>query len=212
MIWSQDNGCGREVAWRSRSTVAGSIVSIFFLSLMCTALPVAAEDDGPLGFFKSRRVAKEADAALQAGRFDEALSLYDRLADGTRVSSKRHSRALRQGAVASLLVEPAQPETAVELLDRLPNARDPEIAMLRRLASIAANGTEGSEASPASTQDAEEAEAPPASKAEAEKDAENEVLKKRIQRLELQLAASQTELKRKEEALEKLKAMVVGEG
>lgn len=189
--------------------VARAMSACLWIALMTVLfVPVTAFADGEsLGFFESRRVAKEADQAMAAGRYSDALKLYERLADGTEVTNKRHAHGLRQAAAAALLAEPSDGERAAGHLDRLPKAyaRGPEIALLRRLAAAGeAPVAAAAESEPCPVPDEPAAGEAPAGELEGQ-------LKARLKRLEKELAATTAELKRKDEALEKLKAMVVGD-
>ena len=166
-----------------------------------------AQDSERLGFFESRRVAKDADRAMAAGRYDQALELFALLVDGLPKTDKRHGEALYGAALASLAQDPQDRSAAVDYLDALPRGAGPraEIQALRNLINV---GVE----EPAEKKSNEVAESKPCPTPEPTVGTDDGEMKKENQRLKAELAEAKAELKRKDEALEKLKAVVVGGG
>ncbi len=179
----------------------------------------ASDDAEKLGFFESRRVAKEADQALESGRPDEALELYGRLIAGLDKSDKRQSEARYRSAMAALVKEPADLELAREHLAALPASfkgqSGTEVEALRGLLErVESVAVAEQRAKQALAEQEKEAEAEIAAEATETKEAEEDLekLKKQNARLRKELEQVRAELARKEQALAKLKAVVVGGG
>ena len=196
------------------------VVMVGCLTVCLGAGTVWANDGAEkLGYFESRRVVKQADQALASGRHDEALELYGRLITGLDSSDERQSEARYRSAMAALLKDPADLDLAREHLSALPRSFKGESGaevealrgLLKRIESVA---VAEQEAKQALADQEKEAEAEIAAEATETKVVEEDLekLKKQNARLRNELEQTRAELARKEEALAKLKAVVVGGG
>lgn len=175
------------------------------LALGPAAGPVLAADDS-LGFFEARRLEKQAEAAAAAGRSEEAAELYLRLAEGSDPGN-RQARALYGHAVGELSGPAGSRDEAAarRSLDRLLSSYSghESLPSARALLSLLDAGGPAPVSAPP----------PPAEPAKtAASDGTARDLESRVRQLEAQLAATREELAQKEEALRKLKDLVVEGG
>lgn len=173
---------------------------------LAAACPISVSAES-LGFFEARRVLKEADRAMVAGRHEDAVELYGRIIQDEGAKKREH--ALYQSAVASLAKEPADFEAAQSFLNELSSSfeRSLEGASVPVLKHWIANA--GKSASPPVVPEPE-----PCPEVDAQQDAVKDlrVVRRQNAKLRGELSTVKEQLAQKEEALEKLKAVVVGGG
>lgn len=214
-----------------QSTPLLAAALVVLATLAAPALPAAGADDqtSSLSGREARRLQKGAAEAVSSGRLAEASELYEELLAGLPAGDDRRAAALHYGAMTYLLLdetpEPAHRRRAAALLEELLTAfpgyeRSLEDAVVLRLVSGTADleaelaeyrgslAAESAELEREQQRLTEEREAVAEQLATAE--AETRVLRSRVSQLEAQLAEVQAELAKKEEALERVKATVVG--
>ena len=192
----------------SRSPL-GALAGLFVVGWLCAVpCPAAAED---LGFFEAIKLRSQASEALEEGEAARAATLYARLAAGS--TGDQRAKAQFFAAVAEITADAGDLTVARRHLDSLlaerpehdtaPQAR----ALVRLLGQV--DGIRGqvdaamAQASMVAEEQGDEAAAA-AGRVES--------LAAEIDRLIAELAATRAELAKKNEALEKLKQVVVGAG
>jgi len=175
------------------------------------AAATAAEELSPR---ELRKLDKEAGKALQAGRDDQAATLYQQLLDATAAGDDRRRDALWVVAMSRLAAEPGDDPARrhlQELADSFPRlAKGPELAAMRavlaalddagaEIAGVRAELEERSEAFEAERRRIEEAQ-----KQSDETDDRVRSLEGQLRRVRADLAATKEELDKKEEALQRL--------
>ena len=187
--------------------------SLLVLALTLAIAAPASADGESIGFFEARRLEGQAEAALKSGKADQASEIYQRLAEGS-AKGKRQARAFYGHALAELSRgADAWDSTAVRsslesLISGYPgheNAASAK-AMIGLMAEM--EKAPATPAPPPPTEPAPAAEPPEESK---NKDS-TRALESRVRQLEATLAETREELAQKEEALRKLRELVVEGG
>lgn len=195
-----DHRPGRDRPRRGR--LHGTIVVLIMAVML--AMPAFA---GDLGFFESRRIHRQADEALARGDHEKAAELFHQLADGLDRTHKRRGEALFGAALARLHTgeHDIATELLTEMLQVFPNHESKAGAQaMRALLEDRAGQPAAPEAEPARAEPAKDSGRAGVQRLER--------LESRIASLEGQLREAREELQKKEEAIEKLKELVVGEG
>lgn len=177
-----------------------AVVSLLAACLVAAA-PAVADD---LGFFEQRRVLSDAEDALAAGRYEQAVDLFGQVVEGTDADNARHAQALLGSALAELGHEAGDADAARRHLTAyLANSEAEQKAVAKALQQTLERAAEASKPAPP----------PAAPEPEPEPEAEEEDgSAKRIASLERQLASARAEIAEKEKVIEQLRKIVVDEG
>lgn len=177
-----------------------AVVSCLFVCLV--AAPAVADD---LGFFEQRRVLSDAEDALAAGRYEQAVELFGQVVEGTDADNGRHAQALLGAALAELGHEAGDADAARRhLAAYLANGEAEQKAVAKALQQTLERVAEAAEPAPTPPV---EPEPEPEPKVEEENGSA-----KRIASLERQLASARAEIAEKEKVIEQLRKIVVDEG
>ena len=178
----------------------------------------ASDGTKGLGFFESRRVVKQANQALEAGRHDQALELYSQLIEGLDKSDDRRAEAYYRSALAAVAKSPADLDLARNHLAEVPKTfrgqSGSEVKALRALLAQVESVTAAKQEVQHALKQEKVTQAETADELAEATVAESDLqkLQKQNARLRHELEQTRAELARREEALAKLKAVVVGGG
>lgn len=232
VVASNPEGSPNVIALRPTRLRLTLLSALLLVPVGLAPRPAAADDEGgpPLsGRWEIRRALRDADDALGSGRFDQAAGLYEQVVASTEQDDSQWADALYGLALAQFLLPWEQRDGARaaaalrELADSFPDHdRRLEVAAVlgcfdeavRRSAEAEGLTERVAELEAAiAEQSARLAEQDATAEGRAESfEAEAAELREEVARLRGRLATTEAELKKKQEALEKVKATLVGGG
>lgn len=188
-----------------RDLGAWILLAVALCLALVSARAASADDD--LNFFEELRLQSDASNALEAGDFAAASEHYARLAAGSNGDRRAESLYFRTVAELSKERDERDEAAAREALDQFlaEFPRHEKAAEARVLAQFL---EERSNSRDRLEEILAQAERQVDQRAEADNQVES--LESKVERLGAELAATRAELKKKEEALEKLKQVVIG--